>query len=171
LAILEKVYGPVHPRVAFALNELGNVAIRRGKLDEAEAEFSRVVDIYRSVYGDKHYQIGVAESNLAGVYVERKEYARAEHLFREALQIYAATLPADHLSVGISRVRLGSALAAEHHYADAEIESRAGYEILSKKASPSIKWLQTARTDLANEYQALNQPEKAVPFREQIAKP
>ena len=171
LAILEKVYGPVHPRVAFALNELGNVAIRRGKLDEAEAEFTRVVAIYRSVYGERHYQIGIAESNLAGVYVERKEYARAESLFREALQIYAATLPADHLSVGISRIRLGSALAAEHRYSDAEIESRAGYDILSKKASPSIKWLQTARQDLAVEYQALNQPEKALLFREQITKP
>jgi serine/threonine-protein kinase len=171
LTILEKVYGPVHPRVAFALNELGNVAIRRGKLDEAEAEFTRVVDIYRSVYSDKHYQIGIAESNLAGVYLERKEYARAERLFREALQIYAASLPADHLSVGISRIRLGSALAAQHRYADAEIESRAGYDILSKKASPSIKWLQTARQDLATEYQALNQPEKAVKFREQVAKP
>ena len=103
--------------------------------------------------------------------MERKEYARAERLFREALQIYAATLPPDHLSVGISRARLGSTLAAEHRYSEAEVESRAGYEILSKKASPSIKWLQIARHDLATEYQALNQPDKAVKFREPIAKP
>jgi serine/threonine-protein kinase len=171
LSILEHVYGPVHPRVAFALNELGNVAIRQAKLEEAEADFSRVVDIYRAVYGDKHYQIGIAESNLAGVYLERKEYARAEQLFREALQIYAATLPPDHLSVGISRARLGSTLAAEHRYSEAEVESLAGYDILSKKASPTIKWLQTARHDLATEYQALNQPDKAVKFREPIAKP
>ena len=170
LAILERVYGPVHPRVAFALNELGNVAIRQSKLDEAEADFSRVVDIYRSVYGDKHYQIGIAESNLAGVYAERKEHARAEHLFREALQIYAATLPADHVSVAISRIRLGSTLVAERHYPEAEVESRVGYEILSKKASPSIKWLQTARQDLATEYEALHQPEQAAKFRELAAK-
>jgi serine/threonine protein kinase/tetratricopeptide (TPR) repeat protein len=171
LSILERVYGPMHPRVAFALNELGNVAIRQAKLEEAEADFSRVVNIYRTVYGDKHYQIGIAESNLAGVYMERKEYARAERLFREALQIYGATLPPDHLSVGISRARLGSTLAAEHRYSEAEVESLAGYEILSKKAGPSIKWLQTARHDLATEYQALKQPDKAVKFREPIAKP
>jgi hypothetical protein len=84
----------VHPRVALALNELGNVEFRQRKLDEAD--FSRVVDIYRSVYGEKHYQIGLAESNLGGVYVERKEYARAELLFHDALQIYSETLPADH---------------------------------------------------------------------------
>jgi serine/threonine-protein kinase len=165
LAILEHVYGPVHPRVAFALNELGNVAIRQKKLDEAEADFSRVVGIYRSVYGEKHYQIGIAQSNLAGVYVERKEYARAELLFRDALQIYSQTLPGDHQNVGICRVRLGDALAAEHRFKEAEPESLGGYQILASKSSGPQKWIQMARQDLANEYDALHQPEQAAKFR------
>jgi len=165
LAILEHVYGPIHPRVAFALNELGNVAIRQKKLDEAEADFSRVVDIYRSVYGEKHYQIGIAQSNLAGVYVERKEYARAELLFRDSLQIYSQTLPGDHQNVGICRVRLGDALAAEHRFKEAEPESLGGYQILASKSSGPQKWIQMARQDLANEYDALHQPEQAAKFR------
>ena len=170
LAILEGTYGTVHPRVAFALNELGNVAIRQGKLDDAEAYFSRVVDIYRSVYGDQHYQISLAQSNLAGVYVKRKEYVRAERLFREALQRYSKTLPADHLNVGITRIRLGGALAGQHRYAEAEVESLAGYKILMKKTSPSVGWLQAARNDLVEEYNALNEPEKAAKFRSELAK-
>jgi eukaryotic-like serine/threonine-protein kinase len=165
LAILERVYGPVHPRVAFALNELGNVAIRQRKLDDAEIDFSRVVDIYRSVYGGKHYQIGLAEANLGGVYVERKEFARAELLFHDALQIYSQTLPADHQNVGICRVRLGDALAAERRYTEAAAESLGGYQILSSKSSVPQKWLQMARQDLANEYDALQQPEQAAKFR------
>jgi eukaryotic-like serine/threonine-protein kinase len=170
-AILEHVYGPVHPRVAFALNELGNVAIRRKKLDEAEADFSRVVDIYRSVYGEKHYQIGIAQSNLAGVYVERKEYARAELLFRDSLQIYSETLPSDHQNVGICRIRLGDALAAEHRFKEAETESLIGYRILASKSSGPQKWIQMARQDLANEYDALHQPEQAAKFRAAAVKP
>ncbi|MBZ5704183.1 MAG: serine/threonine-protein kinase [Acidobacteriia bacterium] len=169
LAILEHVYGPVHPRVAFALNELGNVAIRQGKLDDAEADFTRVISIYRSVYGDKHYLIGIAQSNLGGVYAERKQYVRAEQLFRDALQTYAKTLPADHFSVGVSRIRLGDALLGQRRYAEAEVESLAGYEILKKKTSPTVKWLQTARKDLAEEYDALKQPEKAEQFRAERA--
>jgi serine/threonine-protein kinase len=168
LAIEERVYGPVHPRVAFALNELGNVAMREGKLDQAEAYFSRVVGIYRSVYGDQHYSIALAQSNLAGVYVKRKEYVRAEMLFREALQRYSKTLPADHLNVGITRVRLGGALAGEHRYAEAKVESLAGYEILIKGASPSVSWLQAARNDLVEEYNALNESEKATRFRAEL---
>ncbi len=169
LGILERFYGPVHPRVAYALNELGNVAIRQEKLDDAEAYFTRVISIYRSVYGDQHYLIGIAQSNLGGVYFERKEYVRAEQLFREALQTYARTLPPDHLSVGISRIRLGGALLGEQRYPEAEVESLAGYEILRKQTSPTVKWLQTARKDLAAEYDALHQPQKAAKFRAELA--
>jgi serine/threonine-protein kinase len=169
LTILEHAYGPVHPRVAYALNELGNIALRQQKLDDAEQDFSRVVEIYRSVYGDNHYQISVAQSNLGGVYVERKEYVRAERLFREALARYSKTLPANHLNVGITRIRLGGALAGERRYPEAEVESRAGYDILMKQTSPTVKWLQSARRDLAIEYDALNQPQNAARFRAELS--
>ena len=169
LGILEHFYGPVHPRVAFALNELGNLAIRQGKLDDAEKYFTRVLSIYRSVYGEKHYLIGIAESNLGGVYAERKQYVRAEQLFRDALQTYAKTLPPEHFSVGVSRIRLGGALLGQKRFVEAEAESRAGYEIVMKQTSPTVKWVQTVRKDLAAEYEALKQPDKAAKFRAELA--
>ncbi len=61
-------------RVASALNELGRIAQQQRKLDDAEADFHRMADIYRSVYAGKHYYIGIAESNLADVYVEKRNY-------------------------------------------------------------------------------------------------
>ena len=165
LAILEHAYGPVHPRVAYALNELGNVAVRQGKLDDAEADFNRVIGIYHVVYGEHHHLIGVAKANLAGVYFVRKDYARSEQLFRDALAIYAKTLPATHLTVGITRIRLGSVLRGERRYKDAEGESHGGYEILMKQTSPTVKWLKTAREDLAEDYAALGLPGEAAKFR------
>jgi len=165
LAIQEHVYGKVHPRVASALNELGRIAQQQGKLQQAETDFRRMAGIYSSVYNGKHYYIGIALSNLAGVYVEEKHYARGEELFREALGMYAETLPADHQLVGIARVRLGRALFQQHRYADAEAESHAGYELLARQSTPSVYWLDLARADLAQEYVALNQPQKAAEFR------
>ena len=170
LAILEHAYGPVHPRVAYALNELGNVLVRQGKLDEAEADFNREIGIYHTVYGDQHHLTGLATANLAGVYFARKDYPRAEQLFRQALQIYSKSLPAEHATVGISRIRLGSVLLAEHRYKDAEAESRAGYDILMKQTSPTVKWLQTARNDLAEDYLAMGHAEEAEKFRAQAGK-
>ncbi len=169
LQIEEQIYGKVHPRVAGTLNELGKIAQQQGKLNDADADFRRMADIYRAVYNGKHYYIGIALCNLAGVYVERKDYAGAQNLFRNALQMYAQTLPADHLNVGIARVRLGRALLLDKHYQDAEQESRAGYEILSKQSSAPQHWLGKARTDLAQEYDALHQPEKAAKFRADAA--
>jgi tetratricopeptide (TPR) repeat protein len=119
LAIQERVYGAVHPRVASALNELGNVQVRQGRLDEAEATFKRLVAVYREVYHDKHYYIGVALSNLAGVYQQREQYATAESLFREVLRRYADTLPSDHQLVGIARIRLGRQIVLQKRYAEA----------------------------------------------------
>src|SRR5207302_5028869 len=95
LAIQERVYGPVHPSVAETVNELGNVASMRDKLDEAEARFRRAVDIYRAVYGDHHYLVAIALSNVAGIAMDKKDYPRAERIFRDVVRRHSETLPAD----------------------------------------------------------------------------
>lgn len=126
--------------------------------------------IYREVYNGKHYYIGIALANLGGVYMEKKEFARATELFREALQLYSETLPAGHPTEGIGRIRLGRALLRQGRYAEAESETLAGYKILMKQGSPPIGYLQNARKDLAEEYEALKQPENATKFRAEYEK-
>jgi serine/threonine protein kinase/tetratricopeptide (TPR) repeat protein len=169
LRIQEKVFGKVHPRVAGTLNELGKISQRRGNLDEAEAELTRTVDIYKTIYNGKHYYIGVALSNLAGVMVDKKNYDRAEQLYRDALAMYAQTLAPDHQLTGIAHTRLGRALLRDRRYAEAEGESRMGYDMLSKQATPPAVWMQYARTDLAEEYDALHQPQMAIKLRAELA--
>jgi serine/threonine-protein kinase len=169
LAIQERVYGPVHPSVAETVNELGNVASMRDKLDEAEARFRRAVDIYRAVYGDHHYLVAIALSNVAGISMDKKNYPRAEQLFRDVIRRYSETLPADNVNIGIAHIKLGRTLLRQNRYADAEPETRAGYEILIRQSSPSTSFTRAARKDLAAEYEALNQPQKAARFRAELA--
>ena len=166
LTIRERVYGPVSPRVAYNFNELGKIAQARGRLDEAEADYRRIVDIYRAAYHDHHYLIALALANLADVYVDRKQYARAEQLYRDALRRYATTLAPEHQYVGIARIRLGRALLHENRYREAEEESLAGLNILTKQTTPPATWLKTARQNLRTVYEALNQPEKAKQFED-----
>lgn len=165
LSIQERVYGKVHTRVASTVNELGKIAQQKGKLDEAEADFTRAANIWKTVYNGKHYYIGTALANLGGVAIERKQFERAESFFREALKINSETFSEGHKLVGITRIRLGGALANQHRYREAEAESLAGYTILMKQSSPPQNWMQSARKDLATEYEALHQPEKAAKFR------
>src|SRR5712691_1028780 len=141
LTIRERVYGPVSPRVAYNFNELGKIAQARGRLDEAEADFRRIVDIYRAAYHDRHYLIALAMANLADVYADRKEYARAEPLYREAIQRYTDTLSPEHQYTVIARIRLGRALLGAKRYREAEEQTLAGFNILKKQTSPPQAWL------------------------------
>ncbi len=170
-AIQERAYGENHPLVASTVNELGSVALMQDRLDDAEAAYRRMIEIYRAVYPPpaNHYLIGIAVSNLASVQLTRQRYAEAERLFSEAVQIFSDTQSPEHLNTGIARIKLGRALLRQHHYAQAASESLAGYEILVPQTDPTVSWLQTARRDLVEAYDALGQPERAERFRKELA--
>jgi len=165
LAIQERAYGPAHPRVALALNELGLLAMRSGKPEEAVPRFRRALEIDRAVYGGRHQSVALESANLATAYLAEKQYARAERLFRQAIAQYQEILPAGHLNIGIAEVKLGRTLLRERRYSDAEAEMLAGYQIISRQASPSVTWLQQSRQDLVTLYEDTGHPEKAAPFR------
>jgi serine/threonine-protein kinase len=166
LTIQERVYGPVHQRVAVALNEIGLLAVKRGKLEEAEARFRRALQIDRAVYGPQHQAVALETANLASVYLEQKQYSRAERLFREVIESYKQVLPPGHLNIGIAELKLGRTLLREHRYNEAESYMLAAYEIVGKRASPSIGWLKAARQDLVALYSEWGHPERAAPYRQ-----
>lgn len=169
LAIQEGVFGPVHPRVASALNELGNSALRMQRFDEAKTSFRRVIAIYKHVYGEQHYLIGIGTSNLGSAYMAAMQWGAAERLFREAAAMFESTQGSDHLNTAIARIKLGRTLLRQGRTSEAIDATYAGYKILSKQANPSVSWLQSARTDLAEAYSAMGQPDKAEPFRRELA--
>jgi serine/threonine-protein kinase len=169
LGVLEGVFGDAHPRVASALNELGNVAIMRGRYDEAKETFTRILAIYRRVHGARHYLIGTALSNLGSAYMGGKDNVRAERQFREALEMYNQTLGPEHLNTAIARIKLGRALLRQKRYAEAEAESGAGYRILKAQANPSVSYLNSARSDLAEAYDALGRRAEAEALRREAA--
>jgi serine/threonine-protein kinase len=150
--------------VASTVNELGNIAINLERYDEAEADFRRMLGIYRTVYGDKHYLIGIATSNLAGAYYGRHQYARAEELYRDAVRRFSDAQGANHMNTGIARMKLGRALLHQRRFAEAQVETLAGYEIMVKQANPAVTFVQNARKDLVAEYDSLKQPDKAARF-------
>jgi eukaryotic-like serine/threonine-protein kinase len=169
LLIQQRAYGNMHQRVAYVLNLLGSVANHERNFKAAEADDQRVIDIYRSVYGDGAYQVAIGMANLGTVYLKEEDYARAERNFREAVLRETKALSDDNIVTSQTKIELGRALLLEHRYRDAEKQTRAGYESLLKQTSSSTSYISGARHDLAAIYEALNQPDEAQKFRDELA--
>jgi tetratricopeptide (TPR) repeat protein len=168
VAVQERVFGPVHPKVASAVNELGTVALQKGDTNGAKGHFRRMLEIYRAVYPGGHYLIATATSNLASAYLAANDLTNAETLFRAAVDRFTRTLSADHPSTAIARVKLGRTLLRQRRFEEAEAQTIAGLEILSKQMNPSVSWLKSARTDLAEIYKALGQKDKESAVRVEL---
>ncbi len=98
----------LHPKFALALNKLGVLYQRIGKLDEAEKALSAVVELDPEVYE--------LRLNYGIVLLKNKHYKEADHQFQKAIKLKDHTL---------ARLFRGKTLIHLKNYADAESELQA----------------------------------------------
>jgi eukaryotic-like serine/threonine-protein kinase len=165
LRIRQNVFGPDHPAVASTLNEIGTVRLAAGDLDGAEAAYGRMLQIYEIVFGDTHAFRGIALSNLANVAVERGDLDLAEDLLSRALQQFIDASGPEHSNAAIARIKLGRVIRQQERWPEAIEQLETGFRVLSAQAAPGSRFLQAARTDLAEIYEALGDPERAAHWR------
>jgi hypothetical protein len=104
-------------------------------------------------------------SNIGSVRMGQKNWPGAEAAMREALARFTETLPPGNSNIAIARIKLGQALVGQRKFQDVMRESRAGYDVLSKEATPSMRFLQIARGNLAAAHAALGDSVSAARFR------
>jgi eukaryotic-like serine/threonine-protein kinase len=165
----ERIYGNSSPWVAAVLIRRASLETKKGNLDQAEKDSRRAAAIYSSRYGANNFKVALANLSLADVYLQRKQFTQADQLFREVVSRLTEDLSADNINTAIAQVKLGRTLLRERRYHEAEAETRTGYAILMKQTSPSTSFVQDARQDLAAEYEALHEPEKAKEFQAKLA--
>ncbi len=165
LAIRENVYGPDHPAVANTLNELGSLAIRESRYEDAEKLYARVLSIYTRAYPGKNFRTGVGTANLGDTFLYRNDFRRAEAHYREALTHYIASQGPEHLNTGIGYIKLGRSLLRQGRLREAEPETRRGYAIVAKVASPNVSFLQAARLDLSLMFDSLGRADSAAKYK------
>jgi eukaryotic-like serine/threonine-protein kinase len=164
LLIQERVYGPQHPKVAYVLNSMGLVALYAKRFEEAEQDYRRIADIYRKAYGDGDYRVAVALDNLASVFQAERRYPECERALLDVVTRFAHALGADNIQTGEAQIRLGRTLRHEKKYAASVEHSLVGYNIEVSQMNPDSAWVKGARHDLAIDYAALGEPEKAIQF-------
>jgi tetratricopeptide (TPR) repeat protein len=164
LAIGEKSYGPEHPNVATALNNLAQLLQATNRLEEAEPLMRRALAIGEKSYGREHPSVATALNNLAQLLQATNRLEEAEPLMRRALAIDEKSYGPEHPSVAIRLNNLALLLQATDRLEEAEPLMQRGVEILEKSIGKNHPNVASALNNLALLLKATNRLEEAEPL-------
>ena len=145
---LEAKTGKTNPYLAYGLDLSGRMALRRGNVKQAEADFRQMQDIYTAVFQPSHRYRAVGPWRMGELYAAKNELSNAEASFRASLDKLTAALGADNPYTGSARIELGGVLLREHKKAEAEAELQRGYAALTREGDISMQLAVQARKDL-----------------------
>ena len=94
-------------RLAGVHNNLGNLLLRVGRLEDGQASLERAAAIFREALGASHPSLAVAFNNLGEVFMRRGDWAGAREQYGHARRIFAAALGPEHVHVGVADNNLG----------------------------------------------------------------
>jgi CHAT domain-containing protein/tetratricopeptide (TPR) repeat protein len=152
LALNEKAFGPDHPFVAGALNNLAELYRAQADYARAEPLLQRAVAIFEKAGGGSHPVVAVALSNLAALHKEKGDYARAGLLFRRALDIFEKALGPDDPRVAVLLNNLALVYGDQGDYARAELLLQRALAVTEKALGPEHQNVATALGNLAELY-------------------
>ncbi|HXP63592.1 MAG TPA: serine/threonine-protein kinase [Dongiaceae bacterium] len=130
LRLARHVYGPEHPEVASALDNVSIVLYRQGKFVDAEALERQVLAMRIKALGRDHPQVAMSLINLAAFLQAEGKLADAEAVSREALAANRKLYGSGHELVTTGLNNLGCLLCQEDKLPEAEAIFR---EVLAAK--------------------------------------
>ncbi|CBJ25719.1 NB-ARC and TPR repeat-containing protein-likely pseudogene [Ectocarpus siliculosus] len=96
LAICETSFGPDHPTVAAALNNLAVMLENQGKYAEADPLCLRAIEIGEETLSPDHPSLATRLNNRAALLQAQGKYAEADPLYLRAIEVGEKTLGPDH---------------------------------------------------------------------------
>jgi tetratricopeptide (TPR) repeat protein len=136
LGLATRQFGPDHPTVSLALNNLALLYGAQGRYGEAEPLYKRALAITEKAYGPDHSEVAFRLGNLAELYRAQGRYGEAEPLYKRALVIHGKALGPDHPQVGQKLNNLAALYFAQGRYAEAEPLYQRAQEIGEKALGP-----------------------------------
>jgi len=164
LAIDERSYGPDHPDVASALNNLAGLLYATNRLAEAEPLYRRALAISERSYGPDHPTVAIRLNNLAELLRATNRLAEAEPLYRRALAIDERSYGPDHPTVAIRLNNLAELLRATNRLAEAEPLYRRALAIHERSYGPDHPDVAQGLNNLALLLQDTNRLAEAEPL-------
>jgi Tfp pilus assembly protein PilF len=89
--VTEKAYGPDHPDIAQAQNNLATLYARQGRNADAERLYKLSVATFEKTLGPDHPDLADILNNLAAFYKDQGRTADAQQLFKRSAAIRGKT--------------------------------------------------------------------------------
>ena len=120
LTLRRRVLGRDHPDTLLSINNVGNLLVAQGKLDQAEPLHRDALQALRRVLGDNHPNTLSSINNLGYLLQAQGKLDQAEPLYREALEGRRRVLGDDHPDTLASINNLAVLLQARGKLSEAE---------------------------------------------------
>ena len=94
---------PRLPDVATSFNNIGNVYLAKGDLENALVQHQKALEIKTRVFGSEHLDVAKSYNNIGKVYNRQGKYEEALEMFTKSLDIKTRIYGGDnHLDVAAS---------------------------------------------------------------------
>lgn len=159
------LYGPRHPDVAEAMDQLGALLANQNRYDQAEPLLTDALAQRRALVGNVSAATAESVDHLATLHQERGALDRAEPLFREVVAIQRALHGPDHEDVGTSLNNLGLLLTLRGRNAEAEPLYREALAISLRRLGEDHPMTAESLQNLAQLLQFLGRYAEAEPLQ------
>jgi len=165
--IWETQLGPLHPDVAFAYSNLGEMHRQLSNYAAAKPLHERALKIRERVHGQNHADTALSATYVAMVNEALQDYESAEKYYQQALTIREAVFGPDHPEVASALNNIGNLRKIQSKYAEAEQLFRKGLAIRRNTQGPEHIDNAPSLDNLASVYKALGRLGDAEPLYKQ----
>jgi serine/threonine-protein kinase len=166
LRATEAARGPDDPKVASALNNLGQSSLSLGRYRDALDAHRRALAIREKVFGADHPLVANSLSSVGAVLNQLAENEESLAAFRRALAIREAALGPDHLMVADTLDSIGLVLADLEREEEALAHHRRALVLREKRLPSDHLDLASGLAKLGSILHGMDRDAEAIPYHE-----
>ena len=168
VALHKVLLGERHIDTARAMNNMAALLFLKGDYARAEPFFRESLSIRAERLGDQNVDVANSKNNLADLLNLLGRHDEAEPLAAEAAESYGSVFSASHWRAAVARNIHGASLAGLGRYEEAEALILESNPIIAVTRTGSI-YHRMALQRTIDLYEAWEQPDKAIPFHDELA--
>jgi tetratricopeptide (TPR) repeat protein len=164
LQIIEKKFGPNHPDVAKALNDLAEQYRLLEEYEQAMSLYKRSLAINESLFDNNHPYVAITLNNLALLYESLGDYSEALVLFNRSLGILEKTFGIEDPKVAKALNNLAMLYNAKDEHQKAMPLMQRALAISGKNLGPRHPYFKNTTINLTRMVEKMGGIEKAQPL-------